>query len=653
MIQNAFREILFFFDKVIYGFIPTVYDFIMKLASISEILDEGRIAEITTNIYALIGLYAMFRIAIVLLNAIIDPEKFNDKQAGVSKIFTKFIVALCLIVAIPVGFSALRTLQQEVINNHIIEKVLIGQDEDAEFTQNYGNYVSKAALSSFLTCSEAIQKRDSTAVENNQPETGICTRLDNAFTQAFTPVTGPKSFDPLDEILNDKSKEADPNGQKSRYNYQYNSLISTAAGIFILVMLISICIDVAVRLVKLAFLEVISPIAVMGYVDPKGQIFKEWLKMTFKTYINLFISIASVSFVTSVFTFLNLSGEGLTYYVRENGQLITKTFGGVEGTFAKIFIIIGLLIFAKKLPEMLSQLFNLKEGGMGSLNPFKKLGGMVGAGVVGGATALALKPVAGAVGGLGGGLAARMQGGRFRSGFVEGAAKGAGGVSMKGGVGNLGKQLTSVAKGWRQGSNAGAKLVTGKDTKTGLLNSVGEGIMEHAGRKQHEYANARTEKIGGNLFASTPDKLEKEFSPKYNDAMNKIDKAKEEVKKRNAERQYYYNRFQQNPDASFNYEETVTDQNTGLTSTVTHSMSYRDAYNTANSNYNTAEKYLENAKTSLSEMEKLPEYSSDMNKRIALDAYKQAHPKPITDIPPSIDPPNVNPNNNNNNGGNP
>ena len=57
----------------------------------------------------------------------------------------------------------------------------------------------------------------------------------------------------------------------------------------ILFLLITFTIDVAVRAVKLSFLQLITPVAVIGYIEPGGGIFKTWLKMVVATFVNLLL----------------------------------------------------------------------------------------------------------------------------------------------------------------------------------------------------------------------------------------------------------------------------------------------------------------------------------------------------------------------------
>ena len=61
---------------------------------------------------------------------------------------------------------------------------------------------------------------------------------------------------------------------KSDGNYVINYLpfISTAAGIYVVFLLITFCVDVAVRVIKLCFLQMVAPIAIVSYIDPKESI---------------------------------------------------------------------------------------------------------------------------------------------------------------------------------------------------------------------------------------------------------------------------------------------------------------------------------------------------------------------------------------------
>lgn len=599
MINDIFRTLLFFLDKIVYYFIPTVYNFIMTLAGVS-VFDVENLKKIANNLYAIIGLFVIFRIAIILLNAIVNPEKLADNQQGASKIFTKFIVALILIVVIPIGFDFLYILQGNVLSSHIIEKVLIGTPpEDGDNT--YGNDVAKAALSSFLTCSDALEEISDTNAEAR----GHCEKLERGFVMAFTPDLGKKSYSLLDDILNEKEKIT-VSGQK-RYVYEYKAVISTVAGVLILLMLINICIDLAVRIVKLGFLQLFSPIAVIGYVDPKGELFNKWLKMVLSTYINLFIRIASISFVTFTLSAINIGGEGLR-------NLAGKPLTGGTKTVAQIFIIIGLLIFAKEIPKILSGLFNLDEGSVGSLNPFAKLNGMAGAGLIGGGTALAMKGVGGVVGGVSGGVAASKRGGSFWAGAGQGLSKGFGnigvGAAAKGGIKGIGKSLIGGTFGASNaaGSYAASK-VTGKEEKVGLINAMKRGLATTAGGMHETALSERVErdiaKIKG-LEAKGKSPYEHE---EYGAAVKNLDLAKDKLKDVEAARQLWAYRYQQDPNGTY----TGADGKT---------YRFKDSFDSANQNYISAQKNITHYEKELERMDSIDKYSEDKKAKQLIDFDK-------------------------------
>jgi hypothetical protein len=491
---GIFRNIMFFFDEKVYGFIPTVYNFILDLARIT-IFDFESLQRIANNVYGVLGLFLIFRVAFILLNAIIDPDKLTNKDTGVAKILSKVVISLALIAIIPWGFQAAFALQKSILENGVIERLILGRStsEAGSAVTNSGEYLGELSLRAFLTCDKDVDPI-------------ACDNLDLSFSEAFPQGTGntKANFTDLRNNLNQTTIA----GGKQEYAYDYNAGLSTICGGVILFMLVSFCFDIAVRSVKLGFLQMITPLAVVGYIEPKGDIFKNWLKMSISTYVNLFIRILSISFVTFTLSSLN-SNLGVIY---------GKNLGGTTKTFAYIFIILGLLIFAKELPNMLSSLIpGMKEANLGSLNPLKKLGAVpfVGGAAVAGiglAGGLAMKGVAGGVGGLSGGFSSLSHHGSFRAGLKQGASGAAKGVPLKGG---LGKQVKSMFPAWHKGAVAGASGATGKEnTKVGL-----GAYMEHRKNITSDQQSTATSKynssIGSSLYNKIKD-IDKNNPDKFN-----------------------------------------------------------------------------------------------------------------------------------------
>jgi len=410
-VLGIIRQLFFFLDQIIYGFIPILYDFIMLLAK-QKLFTEEAIQALAGNIYAIIGVFVLFRLAFVLLNAIMDPDKLNDQQKGFPKMLGRVVVALILIVAIPWVFSYAYKLQAVIINQGLIGKIILGSDH--KYDQDPGQQMGEMAFKAFFMCNPNSTGTGN-ACQNELDEQG--------FKKAFPPKTPDSetktasNFDWLLKHLNDETGAVNSN-EGEIYKYSYTFGISTIAGGFILAMLVIFIFDIAVRVVKLGFLQLIAPVAVIGYIEPDGGIFNRWLKMCTSTYINLFVRILAITFVVYVLGILNTS-------------LIFESMDSVEAAFIKIFIIFGALMFAKEAPVMLKNMFNLEEGSIGTLNPMKKLGavpvvgGLAAAGITAGANAglaIGANKLAGVGGALGGGIGAKLRGGSFRAGAKEGRA---------------------------------------------------------------------------------------------------------------------------------------------------------------------------------------------------------------------------------------
>ena len=146
----------------------------------------------------------------------------------------------------------------------------------------------------------------------------------------------------------------------------YKFLFSTATGVIIILLLITFCMDVGVRSIKLAFLQLIAPVPIISYIDPKkgkDGMFKKWGEMCFKTYLSLFVRLIALYFAVFI---INKVADG---------ELVDVVDGSyVSNAIIYVFIIIGALMFAKQLPEILKGLgIKLDGDGKFTLNPLKKM----------------------------------------------------------------------------------------------------------------------------------------------------------------------------------------------------------------------------------------------------------------------------------------
>lgn len=475
MILDIVRSLFLALDSVIYGFIPTVYDFIMVLARV-HIFNQQILKTFANNIYTILGIFMLFRLSFSLLIYIVNPDQLFDEKKGVGKIAVRAVTALVLIVAIPFAFQYADDLQKVVINNGIVSKIIIGNADEAMVGE--GTRLSSETLKAFIVCDYCNPDQQNT--------------LNDALND-------PKDFGPMTGILNERSSE-----NADSYVYGYTFILSTAAGLFVLVMLIIYCFDIALRTVKLGFLQLLTPVAVVSYVDPKSSedgFFSKWLKMSLSVYLSLFIRLCAIAFMVFIIHQLPTIKDNILSTPSDYGITVTDESGVVTptgyndnstldvkpliitgansitsnidvvdfnsnysvpevkpvsvnlktqsemlvlATFIEIFIIIGVLMFVKELPKVLEGLFGLSSDSMGSFkNPLQRMFGGKAIGAVGGfAAGAALKGGAGLTSGaasfLKSGLSGRNPFKGFGKGFMAGQKK----VPLKGGIG---KQLGGAA----------------------------------------------------------------------------------------------------------------------------------------------------------------------------------------------------------------
>lgn len=212
-------------------------------------------------------------------------------------------------------------------------------------------------------------------------------------------------------------------------------VIALIAGILLIVFIIMLCVDVVVRNFKLLLLKMIAPIPIISYVDPKDKIFMNWLKMFFSVYIDLFIKLMAIKIALVLIDQLtDLDLEGIEYF----------------------FVIIGILIFAKLIPSMISKIFGLDINGS-----FKDIGNMIksGAGLAAGAV------IGGAVG------AATGKGFGRISGALGGAFRGAGSGSkgkIMGGAQSIAARNNKINQQKEEGLKLMDRMMIGVAGMTGI-----------------------------------------------------------------------------------------------------------------------------------------------------------------------------------------
>lgn len=352
-IEDGFRVLMSLISAWIYEVIIWLYDIFMKLCN-SRVLDSEVIELIAGRVGVILGLVMLFMTMFSVVQLVLEPEKLTDKEKGIGNIVKKILVVIVMLGMSSSAFSLMYGVQKTIINSNIIAKFLLPYDVD---TSNFGGLLASELFTAFYKFD------DNLALDGVSTEEQACidklTMLKSEIAEygEFGRVTNKNTG-----CLNAKSGDY--------YMVDFNALLLPIVGAFAVYFIFSYCLTVGMRTFQLAFLEIISPMAIVSYLSPKKDtMFQKWWKIYFSTYIDVFLRIAIINvavFLIAVIFDANMSG---TFWESVGG----KTIGWID-TVMTIFIIMSLLMFAKKAPDLLKELFPGAPSKLGfGITPPKKL----------------------------------------------------------------------------------------------------------------------------------------------------------------------------------------------------------------------------------------------------------------------------------------
>ena len=384
-------------NKGIYWLAEKSYNLLIDIASV-QLFSSDSLRDFGVRIYVLLGVLMLFKLSISLINYIVNPDSFDDKSKGFSKLIINVCIVLVLIVTTPFIFSLAMKFQHIVLNDNLIPNLFLGMgsetgdevdysdagermsflvfssffrpnpalfDDELEcknylFTSGDGETNSGAGLDFGNTLDDIQMKEECAEVLNEATGTGFDGQVDELFTFAYAT----SNINVLTDTNLIKAT-SEVNGEKVS-TFDFHGLIALIAGGFLAWIMVMFCFDVAIRTVKLVFLQLIAPIPIIAYADPKGnELFKKWLKQCISTYLDLFIRLAAVFF--AVFIVMKLPEAGI---VVDNGGDPEP----ISNPLIYVFIVLGVLMFANQLPKLIENITGIKMDGGFTLNPMKKIG---------------------------------------------------------------------------------------------------------------------------------------------------------------------------------------------------------------------------------------------------------------------------------------
>ena len=193
-------------------------------------------------------------------------------------------------------------------------------------------------------------------------------------------------------------------------------------------------IDIAIRLFKLLVLEMLAPIPIISNIKPsseKDSPFSNWLKEVLISFFDIFIKLGLIYLVLFFIVKLNENGLFVTWESAEGSKI-----NPLRLMYLKVFLIVGLLIFAHQAPKFIRKIIGIKDGDEGSF-----------------------------LGSVAGGLAG------FGSGLISGAISGQGlKGAISGGIAGANAGYNGTKNVWR--NNAEPELGGRANNKSGILASL-------------------------------------------------------------------------------------------------------------------------------------------------------------------------------------
>lgn len=511
---DGIREFFSIVDSGIYSLIGTLYNIIVDLANTS-IVKEQSISDISNKLYSFIGIFMLFRITFSLITYIINPDSVTDKEKGGSKLITNIVITFALVILCPWGFDKVWEAQRIILDENLLGRIFFESGKMPNSNELYissdcststeaiigvnpvtlekipssGEYIAMMTLRPFVQLSDTVK--------NNGGNIDI-------FLNEYNYCSSSNVKEMLNSSMINESTKIKVGKKSEKYYYvDYNIFISTIIGVIIVLIFAGFCLDAAVRTIKLTFLQIIAPIPIMSNIDPtssKKGLFNKWLKEVGITWADLFLRLSAIYFAVFLISTINLDSVG--------DMKVT------------VLLILGALMFAKKLPDILKKMFNIDLKGDFSLNPFKKLEkeALSGKLIAGAATGAA----AGAIG-----AATSFRGNGFKDRFK-----------------NAGKGLTAGLTGGFKNPNTLKGLGTGMQPYKEIRKKQKEADQQ---LKEFDDFNRLGEKLVASSLEKNPDgtyktdengKLKvnqaKQFrNSEYIDSYNKVKDAKSKLKAAN------------------------------------------------------------------------------------------------------------------------
>ena len=459
---NGIRLVFAAFDSIAVTLLGAIYKIFFLVANATIISGD-----------VILGIIMIFKLAMSILNIIINPDIIKDQKQGAGKMVIRIVVALFMLtLVIPINipnaakhslnsyindhgilFGFLYKAQDSILSENIIAKLVLGTAYDSSSNSmdiNNLSDIGNAMASTVLKVFVRINVIDDTAPpceDSDTCENTICAVEVNASHYAEENIAP-------EVILNHINDDCNNSSVGKRYAFAYTPFVGALVMLIMTIIILGFTVDIAVRAIKLAVLRLIAPVPIISYINPPkqgGGAFDNWTKTLISTYVDLFVRIAIV--YLGLFLIQVVLNGGMDIF-GNNAKGYTFVYG-----VSLVFIILGILIFIRQAPQFIKDILGIKGKPMGNVGLSSMMAGTAsligGAGLAGAGAA--------AIGTFGAASQAAAQGKPAPSGWAAGRDLAAqlrtGDSKARGGVVNAATQRLQRASATRYARRYG---VTGE-----------------------------------------------------------------------------------------------------------------------------------------------------------------------------------------------
>ena len=502
ILSQVFR-ILFLIDNVVYWFIPILYKLLLYLSSVDLVSNSTSIQGLIQRIYILVGVFMLFKLSFSVMNYIVNPDAFSDQSKGFSNLVRRVVIALALLVSIPWIFEEAYVIQGKILQSGLLPRLVLG--ESVDYSDGEGNDYLEDTIDTSARDVQFLMFGPFFSLNYDSSDLSECKPTVDNPSKHILGTNGMASdkacldkvaslMDDDDDVVSsginlkdffryddggkiqDERKFSSFGGltawstSDGDFAINYLPIISTICGGYLVFLLLSFCIDIAGRIIRLLFLQILSPVAVISSIDPtsSGDRLKDWAKECFKVWLTLFIRLLII------FLIMQLVRVVTDTIFSGTAGIATEGFSNEKGVGARpwiyVFLILGIFSAAKKIPELIEKATGLKMDGDLQLNPFKALGENLNNPFVGAVTG-------GVAGGLSGAMAGFTTARNQDKGILRSAISGIGAFATGGVTGIARGGIAGGTKGWNTGLQSGGRIARRMEVRAATGGPAGVGGM--------------------------------------------------------------------------------------------------------------------------------------------------------------------------------